>query len=453
MPVYSYKALNSKGELSQGDLEASDRSEALRLLEKKSLQPVLVKESAAATAAKKSTPASAKAPSKTGVARKASASPVQQGSKPAARREEKSDAAAASKSDDKGAGLLKMKKADVVMFTEELSDMLAGGLQLEPALMSMENRQELGNLKAVASRLRQDVRDGMNFSSALRRTSAGFDALYCSLAAAGEASGALDTILRRQAHYLKTLQELQSKFALALIYPAFLMLSCIGVSILLVTTLIPQLTALIKSTPGAKIPLGAALLIGGSDFMKSWWHVILLVILAAAIFFKAWRDNPDNQLPWDGIKLRMPLFGKLIASRFYVQFLETMANLVGNGLPLLRALELSRDATQNLVMRQQLDGVISQVGDGRSLTKALGRSGVFPALLIDMIAVGEQTGKIDLALRRAAERYDREMGKDMQRLMALVTPVILVIMAALIGTMMYLIFTSIFQTISGLNNR
>jgi type II secretory pathway component PulF len=199
--------------------------------------------------------------------------------------------------------------------------------------------------------------------------------------------------------------------------------------------------------------LGAALLIGGSDFMKSWWHVILLLILAAAIFFKAWRDNPENQLPWDGIKLRMPMFGKLISSRFYVQFLETMANLVGNGLPLLRALELSRDATQNLVMRQQLDGVIAQVGDGRSLTKALGRSGMFPALLIDMIAVGEQTGKIDLALRRAAERYDREMGKDMQRLMALVTPVILVIMAALIGTMMYLIFTSIFQTISGLNNR
>lgn len=455
MPVYSYKALNSKGEVAQGDLEAGDRNEALRLLEKKSLQPVMVRESIAAASTKKAA-ATAKPKSRAigGRSVAGGVSPAQE----AARRAEKSDSTAAgkaavNKTDEKEAGLLKMKKGDVVMFTEELSDMLAGGLQLEPALMSMENRQELGNLKAVARRLRQDVRDGMNFSSALRRTSAGFDPLYCSLAAAGEASGALDTILRRQAHYLKTLQELQSKFALALIYPAFLMLSCIGVSILLVTTLIPQLTALIKSTPGAKIPLGAAILIGGSDFMKSWWHVILLVILAAAIFFKAWRDNPDNQLPWDGIKLRMPLFGKLISSRFYVQFLETMANLVGNGLPLLRALELSRDATQNLVMRQQLDGVIAQVGDGRSLTKALGRSGMFPALLIDMIAVGEQTGKIDIALRRAAERYDREMGKDMQRLMALVTPVILVIMAALIGTMMYLIFTSIFQTISGLNNR
>lgn len=339
------------------------------------------------------------------------------------------------------------------MFTEELSDMLGGGLQLEPALMAMENRQELGNLKAIAQRLRQDVRDGMNFSNALRRTSAGFDPLYCSLAAAGEASGALDTILRRQAHYLKTLQELQAKFVQALIYPAFLVLSCVGVSILLVTTLIPQLTSLIKSTPGAKVPIGAAIMIGASDFLKEWWHVITLVLVAAVIFFKAWKDNPDNKEAWDGYKLRMPLFGKLISSRFYVQFLETMANLVGNGLPLLRSLELARDATGNLVMRKQLDQVIAQVGDGRSVTKAMTRVGVFPPLLIDMVAVGEQTGKIDISLRRAAERYDREMSKDMQRLMELVTPVILVIMAVLIGSMMYLIFTSIFQTLSGMSNR
>ena len=438
MPVFTYKALNNKGAVSQGDIDAADRTDAMRLLDRKGLQPVSIKEATAvnSASAKQAKPAA-----------KAAAKPA---AKPIARGAAEGEKA---KNTEKSDGLLKMKRAEVVMFTEELSDMLGGGLQLEPALLAMENRQELGNLKNIARRLRQDVRDGMNFSNALRRTSAGFDPLYCSLAAAGEASGALDTILRRQAHYLKTIQELQAKFVLALIYPAFLVLSCIGVSILLVTTLIPQLTSLIKSTPGAKVPLGAELMIGMSNFLSHWWHVITLVLVAAAIFFKAWRDNPDNKATWDGMKLRMPLFGKLISSRFYVQFLETMANLVSNGLPLLRSLELSRDATGNLVMRKQLDTVISQVGDGRSFTKALTRSGVFPPLLIDMVAVGEQTGKIDISLRRAAERYDREMAKDMQRLMALVTPVILVIMAFLIGSMMYLIFTSIFQTISGLNGK
>ena len=437
MAVFTYKALNSKGSVSQGDIDAADRTEALRLLDRKGLQPVSIKEISASS----------------GSAKPASKSPAKAQPKPAPKPAARSAEGEKAKPAEKSEGLLKMKRAEVVMFTEELSDMLGGGLQLEPALLAMENRQELGNLKAIAQRLRQDVRDGMNFSNALRRTSAGFDQLYCSLAAAGEASGALDTILRRQAHYLKTLQELQSKFILALIYPGFLVLSCIGVSILLVTTLIPQLTSLIKSTPGAKVPLGAAMMIGASDFLKEWWHVITLVIVAAAIFFKAWKDNPDNKYAWDGMKLNMPLFGKLISSRFYVQFLETMANLVGNGLPLLRSLELARDATGNLVMRKQLDQVIAQVGDGRSFTKAMTRAGAFPPLLIDMVAVGEQTGKIDISLRRAAERYDREMAKDMQRLMALVTPVILVIMAGLIGSMMYLIFTSIFQTISGLSGK
>lgn len=328
--------------------------------------------------------------------------------------------------------------------------MLSAGLQLEPALKSMESRQELGNLKAVSYKIRQIVRDGVNFSVALKKVSPSFGALYCSLAAAGEASGALDTILKRQAHYLKTLAELQARLILAMIYPAFLVLAGIGVSIVFITTLIPQLTSLIESTPGGKIPLGAKILISGSEFIQKWWLVVLLVLIAAAIFFKAWKDNDANKPAWDRMKLKLPLVGPVITSRFYVQFLETMANLVGNGLPLLRALELSRDATQNRGLRTELNRVIEQVGDGRSFSKALIRTGAFPPLLIDMISVGEQTGKIDLSLRRAAERYDKELDKDLQRIMALIMPSVLIIMAGLIGAMAYLMITAIFQTISNL---
>jgi type II secretory pathway component PulF len=235
-----------------------------------------------------------------------------------------------------------------------------------------------------------------------------------------------------------------------MIYPSFLILAGIGVSIVFVTTLIPQLTQLIESTPGGKIPLGAAILIGASDFLSKWWLVMLLTLIAAFIFFKAWKDNEANKPAWDRMKLNLPLIGPVITSRFYVQFLETMANLVGNGLPLLRALELSRDATQNRSLRSELDKVIDQVGDGRSFSKALIRNGAFPPLLIDMISVGEQTGKIDQSLRRAAERYDKELDKDLQRIMALVMPTVLIVMALLIGAMAYLMITAIFQTISNL---
>ena len=125
-------------------------------------------------------------------------------------------------------------------------------------------------------------------------------------------------------------------------------------------------------------------------------------------------------------------------------------SLAGNGLPLLRALELSRDATQNLALRTELNTVIDQVGDGRAFSKALIRTGAFPPLLIDMVSVGEQTGKLDVSLRRAAERYDKELDKSLSRIMALIMPTILIIMASLIGTMAYLMITAIFQTIKNL---
>jgi general secretion pathway protein F len=428
MPLFAYKALATNGTVTTGEIDAVDRPEALRVLDKKGLQPVNLKETAAA--AKKPTPNGKSNPVDAKAARTAK------------------DQAAANETAIPD-GPIKLKRAEVVLFTEELSDMLGAGLQLEPALKSMESRQELGNLKAVSFKIRQIVRDGVNFSVALKKVSPSFGPLYCSLAAAGEASGALDDILKRQAKYLKTLSELQAKLILAMIYPAFLIVAGIGVSIVFVTTLIPQLTQLIKSG-GGEIPLGAAILIWISAFLSKWWLAIVLTLVAIFVGIKVWKDNEANKPAWDRIKLKIPMVGAVITSRFYVQFLETMANLVGNGLPLLRALELSRDATQNLSLRGELDKVIGQVGDGRSFSKALIRNGAFPPLLIDMISVGEQTGKIDQSLRRAAERYDKELDKSLQRVMALVMPSVLILMAGLIGTMAYLMINSIFQTMANM---
>jgi type II secretory pathway component PulF len=177
------------------------------------------------------------------------------------------------------------------------------------------------------------------------------------------------------------------------------------------------------------------------------------LIVGGALLFKAWKDAEANKLTWDRAKLKIPLMGQVIESRFYVQFLETLANLVGNGLPLLRSLELARDATQNLHIRQHMDHVIEMVGDGRAFSRALINSGIFPPLLIDMVSVGEKTGKIDDSLRRAAERYDSELNKNLARIMELIMPVVLVVMALLVGTMAYLMITAIFQTIENLGGR
>ena len=425
MAVFTYKALEKNGSVSNGEITAADRPQALKVLGQRGLQPVKLE-----------------------VVSGGGASGETRDAKPASKQQYRDKTSRLDAS-----GRLKLKRSEVVLFTEELSEMLGAGLQLEPALRSMENREELGSLKDVSKGVRQYVRDGDSFSGALKKTSDSFGPLYCSLAAAGEASGALDTILKRQAHYLKTLQELQGRGTLALIYPAFLVLAGIGVGVIFVTKLIPQLTDLIASTPGGKIPFGARMMIGTSDFFQEWWLVIVLVIAGAALMFKAWKDAEANRMTWDQTKLRIPLFGKVIESRFYVQFLETLANLVGNGLPLLRSLELARDATQNLYIRQHMDRVIEMIGDGRSFSRALISSGIFPPLLIDMVSVGEKTGKLDNSLRRAAERYDTELNKSLARIMELIMPVVLVAMALLIGTMAYLMITAIFQTIENLGGR
>ena len=219
------------------------------------------------------------------------------------------------------------------------------------------------------------------------------------------------------------------------------------------TKLIPQLTTLLESTPGAKMPVGAQVLIGLSDFFARFWPVLLILVVAVAVLFKAWKDAEVNKPKWDQIKLKLPLFGRVVEHRFFVQFLETMANLVGNGLPLLRALQLTRDATPNIHQQAHLDEMIELVGDGRSLSKSMIRAGIFPSLLIDMVAVGEQTGKIDQALQRAAVRYDKELNNSLQRIMALIMPAVLIVMALLIGTMAYLMITAIFQTINSLSGR
>lgn len=434
MASFAYKALNTGGAVVTGELSAGDRGEALRQLSRKGLQPVKLTQAAGGSAPSESKKGKAGERSKP-------ANAIANAKAVAAEETEILD------------GPVKLKRAEVVLFTEELSDMLAAGLQLEPALRSMENREELGSLKVVSTKIRQMVRDGNSFSASLRKVSPSFGPLYCSLAAAGEASGALDTILDRQARYLVALQELQGKVILALIYPAFLVVAGIGVAFVFMTQLIPQLTDLIESTPGGKLPGGAKFLMALTAFLSKWWIVILLVIVAGLILFKAWKDNPENQPTWDRVKLEIPLVGKAFMSRFYVQFLETMANLTGNGLPLLRSLELTRDATPNIHLQSHLDEMIEQVGDGRSLSRSMNKAGIFTPLLIDMVSVGEQTGKIDQALRKAALRFDKELDNSLKRIMALIMPVILLVMALLIGSMAYLMMTAIFQTMENLGGR
>jgi type II secretory pathway component PulF len=411
MAVFQYVAMSHDGRRLSGEIEALSRADAFRKLDGQRLQPITLESrglnGAVHKAAESGTPETA---------------PVRG---------------------------IRLSRSQIILFTEEMSDLLDAGLQLEPALRVMENRKELSSLKQVASTLRQQVREGTSLSRALRQVSPNFGDLYCNLVTAGEISGSLPQLLKRQAIFLVTLDDLQKKVVSALIYPAMISVLGLGLVFLFLTYLVPQLTSLFEKT-GKQLPLVTRLLIGTSSFFSHYWWLILGTIAAVIIGFFQYIRSKGGKRWWHEAQLGLPLFGAVLKGRFYTQFSQTMANLVANGIPLLTGLQLMNNATTNLFLRQQMEQIVAIVGEGGSLSRAMQKVGVFPPLFVDMVTVGEQTGDLSKALDKVGLRYDKELNLRIQRLTTLIQPVIIFVMAGMVGLIAYSIVNGIMDAVSGL---
>ncbi len=412
MPLFEYSALSLSGETKSGSLQASNRSDAFRKLEAQALTPVKVTEPSGKTV----TTASAKSAAEAAL------------------------------------GPIRLKRAQLIHFTDELADLLDGGLQIDQALRVMHERQESPLLRRVAASLRDDIREGSTLSKALRKASTSFDDLYCNLVAAGEVSGSLAPILRRLGANLTVLAELQSKVTQAMIYPAFLIGACIVLMIVFMTFMVPQITDLLAKN-GQQLPLPTQLLISFNSFVAAWWWVILLIVVIGSLLFKGYINTPKGRMWWDEAKLNMPLFGGILSTRFYAQFAHSLGNLVTNGVPLLNSIRLVSRISANVFIQSLLAKVTNMVAEGTPLSTALKKVGHFPLLLADMISIGEQTGRLGGSLEKSAIRYDKELDKQIRRMTALISPVIIIFMAILVGVVAYSIVTAIFQSVSGIRGR
>ncbi len=423
MGTFSYNAIAAGGATESGTLEAADRNEAIDKLDRQGLHPLELK---AVSEDKRVKPRVPKPENKS-----VSEEVTRQIREP---------------------GEIRLGRSQLVLFAEELSDLLEAGLALEPALAVMEQREERTSLKDVSALLRQEVRDGNSFSSALGKVSPSFGDLYRGLVAAGEASGSLGVILRRQAGYLRKMQSLQNQVVTALIYPSFLICAGLGVGLFFVLYLIPKLTVMIESTGGETPAIVNAIIHIKALLINYWWLILVvggLLLTTGVRFIKA----PKNRMLVDGWKLNMPLTGKIISASQQVQFLETLSNLVGNGLPLHKALDLTKNATSNAYAARVLEDMIENVGGGMAFSRALKRDAFWPPLLIDMVRVGEETGQLADALDRAAKRFDRELSEKVERISAFIQPVVILIMAAVVGLMAYVMITMIYDTMGALRTR
>lgn len=416
MSGFRYRALLKNGEVQKGVVQGSSRSDAMRRLNEKGMQILSIEE--------------------------------EEGKREETARESTTSNTAAKKG-PKGVAL---SSKQVIQFTEELSDLLSAGVTLDKALSSIGNRSENEGIKAVAERCHEQVRDGVSLASALRVASHSFDQLYCNLIAAGEVSGALSDILKRQVRYLNTLIDLKGKLVTALIYPAFLVVSGIAVAAMFTFFLIPKLRRLVEST-GGELPFIANMMLGLGDFVKGNWIVLLglLVIAAVVLVFAFQRENVKRW--WDEAMLKIPLVGKLLLTRFNVQFVETLSNLLSNGLPLVKALGLVEKTTGNRYIREKIFTVSERVSEGASLCRSMEKTGVFESGLIDMVRIGEDTGQLTQSMNRAGERLDREFGRSVDRISAVIQPAIILVMAAVVGVMAYMMISVIYGTISVLRNQ
>lgn len=406
MPAFTYTALTSTGQTVTGSVSVSSRAEAFRKIESQALTPVKVTQ------------------------------------------EEKADAAKAKIAAEAG-GPVKLKRAQLILFTEEVADLLDGGLQIDQAFRVMQERQESGALRQIATTMRNELREGSSVAKALRKASPSFDDLYCNLAAAGEVSGSLPSILRRLANNLAVMADLQAKVTQAMIYPAFLIGACVVLMIVFMTFMVPQIMDLMGKN-GQKLPAATQLLISFNHFMGEWWWAIGAAITAVVLTFRGYISSPAGRMWWDETKLKLPLFGPIMSMRFYAQFAHSLGNLITNGVPLLNSIRLVSKISANVFIQSLLAKVTALVSEGAPLSNTLRKVGSFPLLLADMIAVGEQTGQLGKSMEKCATRYDKELDKRIKRMTSMITPIILIVMAVMVGTVAYSIVAAIAQSVTGI---
>ncbi|MFZ5766469.1 MAG: type II secretion system F family protein [Thermodesulfobacteriota bacterium] len=330
------------------------------------------------------------------------------------------------------------------LFTRDLASLLAAGLPLDRAL---EILIETGGTTGFTDTIRDillSVQKGHYLSDALARHPKAFSVFYVNMVKAGEAGGILEDVLRRLADFLETVQELKEYIISALLYPVFLV-GVGGISIILLLTFVIPRFSMIFDTMGQSVPVAAQLLLTFSATLKNWWWLIGAIISALFFAVRRYAATDSGRLRLDTLILTMPLAGDLVRKIEIARFSRTLGTLIHSGVPILKSLELVQDIISNRVIATSLDRVSNRVKEGEKLAGPLAAIGVFPTLAIQMITVGEETGRLDEMLLRVAENYEKIVRDLIKRSIGMLEPVMILVMGVLIGFIVITMLMAIFS--------
>jgi type IV pilus assembly protein PilC len=433
VPRYNYVALDSRGQESTGLVDASSANEAIGRLRQAGYFPTNVSEEGAngSTAVNPTRGAPRAKPAKTpGAARKL-------GSKNIVLFQRKT-----------------VKTRTLMIFTRQLATLIDAGLPLLRGLTVLAKQERDAVLKATTVKLAESVQGGSTFSEGLAQHPRIFNPLYVNMVRAGEIGGVLELVLTRLAEFQEKAQKIKNKVVAAMVYPVIVLILALGIMSFLLVFIVPRFEMIFHDMLGDKpLPVVTLFVIAVSNAMQQHWLVIIgvLILLIAAYRFAA--RSAAGRAVIDRIKLRAPLFGDLLRKSAISRFSRTLGTLVTSGVPILQALNITRDTAGNAVIARAISQVHDSVKEGESIVQPLEASGAFPPMVISMIDVGEETGQLPEMLLKIAEVYDDEVDNSVAGLTSMLEPIMIVMLALVVGTIVIALFMPLISIISGLQQQ
>ncbi|KAA9130775.1 type II secretion system protein GspF [Marinihelvus fidelis] len=335
-----------------------------------------------------------------------------------------------------------MSGREVMEFTQQLSTLLAAGLPLDRSLGVLFDLTESERVKRTVGDIRDRVRGGGSLSDALEAQHGAFGRLYINMVRAGELGGTLDATLERLSDYIERSRELRDAVISALIYPILLILLAAGSLILLLVYVIPQFTPIFEELGGDMPMITRMVLAVGGVLQNFWWGLIGITVLAVVLFRRMLAD-PEKKMKWDTRVLGTRWIGDLIGKLETARLARTLGTLLVNGVPLLSAMSIGGKVVGNSQLRTEVEEAAREVKTGGGLARNLAKAGNFPRLALQMISVGEETGQLDSMLLKVADTYDREVRNTIDRLLSVFTPVVTLLLAVMIGTIVLSVLLAI----------
>lgn len=339
----------------------------------------------------------------------------------------------------------KVKDKDITIFTRQLATMMKAGVPLLQAFDISAKGNSNPSMSKLLQDIRVDVETGSSLSAAFRKHPLHFDALFCNLVAAGEQAGILEDLLDRLAIYKEKTLALKSKIKSAMFYPVAVIIVAVVIVSIIMVFVIPAFKDVFTSF-GADLPAPTLIVMGISDFMRSYWYILFGAIGGIIYFFiQAWRRSPEIQKSIDRGLLKVPVFGEIIRKATIARWTRTLGTMFAAGVPLVEALDSVGGASGNAVYTEATKRIQSQVSTGTSLTVAMQEAGVFPPLVTQLVSIGEESGSLEHMLSKVADFFEAEVDDAVAAMSSLIEPILIVFLGVIIGGIVIAMYLPIFK--------